>query len=284
MPEPVVSVVIACYNSSRFLRETVESVCAQSFPAWELILVDDGSTDGTTDLIAAFAADPRIRAIRQENGGVARARNQGLRAAAHGSRYVIFLDHDDVWEPDALTLLVSALETRPSAPAAFGLARYIRDSGDFVLPGFLEAIGRSRRALRSLLPANLLPGSDVTFEMLVYFNIIHTVGQVLLRRSALPADPFAPDLVPCDDLDLWLRLSAIEAFRPVDRVVLNWRAHATNQSGDPAQMAGRYLHVLYSRLRSGALPRRRRVQLLAALPYNFVRMQRAARRARNGPR
>jgi glycosyltransferase involved in cell wall biosynthesis len=279
---PTVSVVIPCYNSRRFLEQTVDSVRAQRFAGWELLLVDDGSTDGTSELVERLADEPRIRALHQQNGGVARARNHGLRAAAPESRYVIFLDHDDVWEPDALELLVAALEAQPSAPAAFGLARYVTPNGDLVLPEFLEAIGRSRRALRLLRPADLPAGSDVTFEILVYSNVIHSAGQVLLRRLALAADPFAPELVPCDDLDLWLRLSPRGAFRAVDQVVLNWRTHSTNQSGDAARMAAGYLNVLYARLLRRELPWRRRLQLLAALPYNVVRMTRVARKYRNG--
>ena len=282
MPPPLVSVVIPCYNSRRFLRETVDSVRAQSFAGWELILVDDGSTDGTAELLDGLAEAPRIRALRQENSGVARARNHGLRAAAPDSRYAIFLDHDDVWEPDALSLLVSALEAEPSAPAAFGLARYVSGSGDLVRPGFLEALGRSKRALRSFRPADMPSGSGVSFEVFAYFNIIQTTGQVLLRRSALPTDPFVPALVPCDDFDLWLRLSAREPFRSVDQVVVNWRTHETNQSGDAIYMARRYLNVLYARLLQRELPWGRRLQLLAALPYNVVRMKRVRRQYRNG--
>ena len=98
---PVVSIVMPVYNTGPFLRGTVESVLAQTFRDFELLLVDDGSTDGSGAVCDELAAgDPRVRVLHQANGGICRARNAGMLAAT--GRWLAFGDHDDCWEPDYL--------------------------------------------------------------------------------------------------------------------------------------------------------------------------------------
>jgi glycosyltransferase involved in cell wall biosynthesis len=102
----LVSVVIPCYNQARFLGEAIESVLSQSYRAFEVVVVDDGSTDNTSEVVARYAgADAGVRLIRQENRGLAGARNRGL-AEAEGE-YVVFLDSDDRLLPDALQVGVT---------------------------------------------------------------------------------------------------------------------------------------------------------------------------------
>ncbi len=107
MKKPVVSIVMPVCNSGGFLPDTVGSVLAQTFRDFELILVDDGSVDGSGELCDSFAAqDRRVRAIHQANGGVCRARNAGIAAAT--GRWLAFSDHDDMWEPDYLETALAA--------------------------------------------------------------------------------------------------------------------------------------------------------------------------------
>ncbi|MCX7894142.1 MAG: glycosyltransferase [Burkholderiales bacterium] len=116
MPTPVVSVVMPCYNGARFLQTSLGSVIGQTFADFELVFVDDGSTDGSAE-VAASMADERIRIIRQANSGVSAARNRGL-ASARGA-YIAFLDADDTWDPAFLARMVAALATRPDAALAY---------------------------------------------------------------------------------------------------------------------------------------------------------------------
>src|SRR5262245_43094191 len=96
---PLVSVVMPTYNSARFLASTVDSVAAQTFEDWELVLFDDGSSDETVQLSQRLAAaNPKIRAVAGSHGGPAVARNEGLRHSDPRSEFVIFLDSDDRWE------------------------------------------------------------------------------------------------------------------------------------------------------------------------------------------
>ena len=94
-----ISVIVPVYNAEKYLEKCIESVLAQTYPNWELILVDDGSKDGSADIVDGYAArDTRIMAIHQENAGPGMARNKGIRVA-HGE-YIVFLDSDDVIKPD----------------------------------------------------------------------------------------------------------------------------------------------------------------------------------------
>jgi glycosyltransferase involved in cell wall biosynthesis len=109
---PLVSIITPVYNAANSLPETLESVCAQTLTDWEQILVDDGSTDNSREIVeAAVAKDPRFRLLRTpRNGGPAEARNMAL-AAARG-RYVAFLDADDLWMPEKLAHCVEWMTTK----------------------------------------------------------------------------------------------------------------------------------------------------------------------------
>lgn len=107
---PETSIVLPTYNRAETLRRAIGSVLAQTYSEWELIVVDDGSTDATPDI--DFSCDPRIRVIRQENAGVAAARNTGL-AASRGD-YIAFLDSDDEWLPHFLEVSIGYLKSSPT--------------------------------------------------------------------------------------------------------------------------------------------------------------------------
>ena len=112
---PRYSVVMPVYQGERYVAEAIASVRAQGTDALELIVVDDGSSDGTADIVRAL---PGVRYLHQENGGIAAARNRGVEVAQ--GEYVAFLDSDDLWCPGALTARHALLEARPDAHMAFG--------------------------------------------------------------------------------------------------------------------------------------------------------------------
>jgi glycosyltransferase involved in cell wall biosynthesis len=108
-PAPLVSCIVAVFNGERYLEEALRSILDQTYRPLEVIVVDDGSTDGTADVVARFG--PRIRAVHQPNAGPAAARNRGL-ADARGD-WVAFLDADDLWHPEKLTRQAARLRARP---------------------------------------------------------------------------------------------------------------------------------------------------------------------------
>jgi len=95
-----VTVVIPSFNCARFIREAVDSALAQTVPPLEVIVIDDGSTDGTPEIMAGYASDPRVRYLHQKNAGQSTARNNGIRAAR--GEFIALLDADDRWKPDKL--------------------------------------------------------------------------------------------------------------------------------------------------------------------------------------
>ena len=102
--QPLVSVIIPCYNMDKFVSETIKSVLQQTYPYWEMLLVDDASTDHTVDIIKQYSdADSRIRfAVKDKHSGIANSRNQAIQMAK--GRFLAFLDADDLWHPDKLEL------------------------------------------------------------------------------------------------------------------------------------------------------------------------------------
>jgi glycosyltransferase involved in cell wall biosynthesis len=110
-----VTIITPCYNSAPFINETVQSVLDQDSSDWEYIFVDDGSTDKTPKILKTLTEiDNRIRVVAQTNGGTSAARNRGARECAHDSRYLLFLDHDDLLEPNALRIMSGYLNAHPS--------------------------------------------------------------------------------------------------------------------------------------------------------------------------
>jgi len=156
MRPPLVTVVIAAWNAGRFIGRTLSSVRAQTLQDFEVIVVDDGSTDDTPAIVEAFAAaDPRFRLVRQPNARVAAARNRGLTEAR--GRFLAPLDADDLWEPEYLERLVGALEAAgPQAVFAFARSVWI-DAEDRLLPQSPIRFPR-RLGYRGLLLRNL-PGN-----------------------------------------------------------------------------------------------------------------------------
>lgn len=121
----MISVVIPLFNKQDSIRSTIESVLAQSFKDFELIVVDDGSTDGSVAAVKSMD-DPRIRLIEKRNGGVSSARNEGIRRAS--GEYVAFLDGDDLWGPGFLAEVIRLVQDCPEA-GIFGTSYYFLENG-----------------------------------------------------------------------------------------------------------------------------------------------------------
>lgn len=118
-PNPLVSIVIAVYNGERYLRQALDSIECQTYPHWEVLLCDDGSSDGSREIIQSACEHPKMRELPGAHEGVAAARNRGVAAA--GGELIAFLDQDDRWTPEKLEAQVTALRDRPDA--GFALAR-----------------------------------------------------------------------------------------------------------------------------------------------------------------
>jgi GT2 family glycosyltransferase len=202
MPEsPLVSVVIPTFNRAHLLGRTIESVLAQTYPHVELVVVDDGSTDGTADVIArAHGRDPRIRYFRKENGGPASARNLGFREAR--GAYVALLDSDDTWAPWKLSLQIRCMERNPDLGMTWTDMEMVDPEGRTVDPAYLRHMYASYRwfddaqlftravPLREIAPdlADVVGGAmlrtGTIFPQIVMGNLVHT-STTVLRRDRL---------------------------------------------------------------------------------------------------
>jgi glycosyltransferase involved in cell wall biosynthesis len=219
--------MIPMYNAEKYLAPAIESVLGQTFEDWELVLFDDGSRDRTLKIAHDFGRrDPRICVVKGVNRGTASARNRGFAATSRVSEFIIFLDHDDTWEPDALQLLIEALEAHPECSAAHGLARAIDPQGQQYPGDDLAQRMANRREVRDGRIVDVPPGAPTTFEALLLENFPVTPGTMLVRRSTWDAlGGYVPEAVPCDDWDMNLRIARRGGIVLVDRVILNWRRH-----------------------------------------------------------
>jgi len=190
-PAPAVSILTPAYDVARFVGTAVDSVLAQGFRDWEMIVVDDGSRDRTAEVVAE-RKDNRIRLLRQANAGVSAARSRAM-AEARGDA-ILFLDADDWLAPDALSRLLAALATAPMAVGAYG--------------GFAVMAEDARPGDAPLRrKSGPFPTGDL-LETLLVENLFANGGHLLLRREAVQrAGPFLPQLRYGEDWEYWIRLS-----------------------------------------------------------------------------
>lgn len=134
MKDDLVSIITPLYNGERFLAETIESVLAQTYPNWEMIIINDGSKDRSLEIATSYAEkDERIHVFSQPNGGSAAARNNGIRRAE--GRYIALLDADDLWEPQFLSLQLDLMK-RKSCQLVYGAHKRINEKGEEILMPF----------------------------------------------------------------------------------------------------------------------------------------------------
>ncbi len=205
---PLVSVVIPVYNGERFLRESLESVFAQTFRDYEVICVDDGSTDGSFPFLKQYGE--RVRVVQQANAGQSAARNAGVRLAR--GEYIAFLDQDDRWYPSKLEQQVAVLQAETDVVLVH--CNYdIVDRGGQVLQAGAALAGRGS-SLAS--PLGLLIGEALVFPsaMLARRDVFQRVGG------------FDPELRGFEDFDLIARLKQHGRFVLLDEPGMSYRLHA----------------------------------------------------------
>ncbi|HVT80553.1 MAG TPA: glycosyltransferase family A protein [Phycisphaerae bacterium] len=208
-----VSVIIPTYNCAAFVPQAVASVLAQTLPAAEVIVVDDGSTDGTAEQLKPYG--DRICVLRQENQGVSAARNHGIaRAKGH---FIAFLDSDDVWHPRKLELQVPILQ---------------RDT-------HLGLLGTAAFAHPHVSPPDVSPDAtviNVPWEKLVVKNYF-TTSSILVRREILEkAGPFDTSLQGPEDYDLWLRIAEMTQVANLQALLTGYRSSHTGLGNQARKM------------------------------------------------
>ena len=196
-PRPIVSVIIPSYNCERYISETIGSVLEQTFNDLELIVVDDGSTDRTPELVAAF--DTPVRLVAQANAGVCTARNRGIREAK--GHFLCLMDHDDYWFPDKLLRQVETMQRYPECGVVYDsfILWHPDPAGRFPPPADIDLTAYPQ-------------GIDTEFSGWVYHQFLldswALTSTVMFRREVFDrCGGFDETLPYSEDWDLWLRLS-----------------------------------------------------------------------------
>lgn len=199
----VVSVILPAYNAETTILETIQSIQKQTFADFELIVINDGSTDRTLELLSTIE-DPRLRVFSYENGGLPVARNRGIVRAA--GEYITFIDADDLWTPDKLELQLAALQQCPEAGVAYSWTAFINEKGKLLY---------ARKPL--VIEGNVLP-------KLLVENFICSGSNILVRKQFIDvAGKFEPSLKSVEDWDYYLRLAAQCPFVLVPKYQILYR-------------------------------------------------------------
>jgi glycosyltransferase involved in cell wall biosynthesis len=207
---PHISVIIPTYRHAAYVLQTLESVFAQTFQDFEVIVVNDGSPDDTAEVLRPLAATGRIRYFEQENAGQASARNRGINEAR--GEYIALVDDDDLWPPDKLEWQMSAFQNNPGAVLVYGYAARVGGS-----------------AMHSP-PIHLAPSGNV-LDHFVGGTWISSPGQTLIHAGTLKKiGGFDPRVWGADDWDLYIRLAQAGKFQFINRCALKYRVHAGNAS------------------------------------------------------
>ena len=251
---PRLSVITPCYNGEEFLGRTIESVIAQSMGDWEMIVVDDGSSDGSAEVAESYGRrDPRVRCVRQSNQYLSRARNNGFTQVSPESRYLLFLDADDVLLPHAFETMSTHLDAHPEAGAAYNLHRLI-DDNDFPLtsddappsgtmrfePILFGCLGARPIPLEQPeTPLTALASYHQAYPSCTYFR------REAFERAGGWDQGFADERVACEDKDLVLRVALVAQVHLVSEVLTLYRRHANNVSSSSIPAGRKYFASLW---------------------------------------
>lgn len=215
---PLISVIIPCFNAEKYLMETVESVIAQTYTQWEIVIVDDFSTDDTFKLALELAQrEERIKCFRIEHSGLASVvRNFG--AAKAKGEYLAFLDSDDIWVPEKLKEQIKFIIRNKSCSMVYSMSISFGDV-NFFSPRF------------ELLP--LLHKACRTYDDLIEKGNSITCSSVLVKKDLFNAvNGFDEDinLKAVEDYDLWIRLSQKTQIGFIPRILVKYRIHKSQSS------------------------------------------------------
>ena len=207
---PLISIVVPTWNRKDYLRICIQSLLAQSYPNCEIVIVDDGSTDGTGDMIAAEF--PQVRYIYQENAGTAAAKNHAVQEAR--GEYVVFNDSDDVFLPHAVESLFNALPAPDALACCYGTYHTIDADGN-------------RLPTRHKIA--FLPSGTITGELLRHI-IVTNCGTMIPRKLFLGTGGFDRNLKVAEDYQLFLKLAVQVPFYAVQEPIYLRRRHQSNLS------------------------------------------------------
>ena len=222
--KPRLSVIMPIYNGARFLRETIQSVLNQSFSDFEVIAIDDGSTDGSTRILGEF---PEIAVLSQANAGQSAARNLGIERA--NAELIALIDQDDRWYPTKIAQQIAVLEHQPHIGVHYSDLDQIDDRGEIIKTRTIAAskLCHPKRSLTDCLREDMfIVPSAVMFR----------------RRVFMEAGGFDEELSGYEDDDLFLRMFPLTSFEYCREPLVQWRVYRTSSSHSPRMDLSRRIY------------------------------------------
>lgn len=223
MSAPRVTVVMPLYNTRRYVEQAIDSALAQRYRRFELVVVNDGSTDGSGEIAARYAArfPSRVRVVDQPNAGLPAARNTALNAGR--GDYFALLDADDAWHPDHLAQAMDAFDADPDLGLVHSNIRRIDADG--------RQLGVPARRWQ--------PGIDAYRALALREEHVSCPTAVFSREAVRQVGGFDLQFthLGCEDRDLWLRIAERFRLRYLDRVTADYRVHAASMSRNRERMA-----------------------------------------------
>jgi glycosyltransferase involved in cell wall biosynthesis len=227
---PIISIIVPAYNAESTILETINSVQQQTFSNFELIVIDDGSSDRTLELLQSVV-DNRLRIFSYENGGVCVARNRGISHTT--GEFIAFLDADDLWTADKLELQLAALQQHPEAGVAYSWTNFVDEQGKFL---FLYN--------KSIFEGNI-------YGKLLLSNFLGCGSNPLIRRQAIESVKEFDSAFPyCADWDFYLRLAAHWSFVVVPKPQILYRQSLGSMSSKVDDIPKQVLIMLENAFRA----------------------------------
>jgi teichuronic acid biosynthesis glycosyltransferase TuaG len=230
---PEVSVIMPAFNASDYIRESIDSVIEQTFTNWELLVIDDGSTDGTSDLIKDYCnQDQRIKYFHQENGKQGKARNLGISYA--NGKYIAFLDADDLWIPEKLEIQLQQIKEK-NVDLVFSDSYIFHNE---------NSVDRSSR----MNVSNVTLKGNVALEMFLQANRIPILTVLAEKDKVLLVDSFSEKLgiQNAEDYHLWLKmLIGGCVFYGSNKTLASYRIHGKSSTSNDKLASNQILEVFF---------------------------------------
>ena len=227
MNELLVSIIMPVYNGANYVNRAINSVLSQTYSNYELIIVDDGSTDESQKVISPFLKSKKIKYIYQANAGVATARNTGI--AASEGKFFALLDQDDIWLPHKLLLQVQFMANNPDVGLLHTAIQCINDNDELMSCENMISVGKYDGWCTAKLPV----GNGIApLTVLARINLLKQCGGFVQKRA------------PADDWDLWLRMSGLAKLGFLSDICAQYRIHNCNESRNLLKMKRAEIAVL----------------------------------------
>jgi|APLak6261660231_1056022.scaffolds.fasta_scaffold10261_1 glycosyltransferase involved in cell wall biosynthesis len=219
MSDPLVSIIMPVYNGERYISKAIESVLSQTYQNFELIIVNDGSTDNSKAVIDTYLKDPRIRYIEQHNAGVAAARNTAIKKSQ--GELIGFLDQDDLWLPEKIENQIQYFKNHQNISLVYS---------DYIVLNELE---NSSHRQRDLIPFD--PSQSNLISIFTQ-NRIGVLTVLVKKQCVIDSGLLEEELKGTDDYELWLRLALDYEFQYIPLLLATYRWHGKNISSDALHM------------------------------------------------